>query len=75
MSRSIGDWDAKRVGVISEPIVDITMLDDVDEQDRVFGESATHDMLDCTSLESVATRVRDVITNEFTDLHSNNTSK
>ena len=32
MSRSIGDWDAGRVGVIPSPIVDVVDLDQVVEK-------------------------------------------
>ena len=57
MSRSIGDWDAKRVGVTSEPIIDVVSLDTINEHDKVFGVSITDGMLDYISLESIATRV------------------
>ena len=57
MSRSMGDRDAKRVGVISEPIIDVILLDDINKQDRIFDARSTDDMLDYMSLDSVATRV------------------
>ena len=45
MSRIIGDWGAKKVGVISEPLVDFVSLDDIDG-DKVFDISVTDGMLD-----------------------------
>jgi len=67
MSRSLGDWEVGKVGVIPDPIVDIIDMENV-VQERlrkdnatssmddiyIFGVSATDGLLDYTTIEYVA---------------------
>jgi serine/threonine protein phosphatase PrpC len=63
MSRSIGDWDAGRVGVIPSPIVDVVDLDQVvekysngkdDDDVHIFAVSASDGMMDFLDSETIA---------------------
>ena len=46
-----------KIGFISQNVVNVIISDNNNEQDKVFGKYFTGLMLDCTSLESIVTRV------------------
>lgn len=66
MSRSIGDWEVGKLGVIPDPIVQIIDIDevveshsksdnDVDDDVCIFAVSATDGLMDYTTPEGIAT--------------------
>ena len=61
MSRSIGDWEVGKLGVIPDPIVDIIDIDQVvkdhsesDDDVCIFAVSATDGLMDYTTPEGIA---------------------
>jgi serine/threonine protein phosphatase PrpC len=76
MSRSIGDWDAGRVGVIPSPIVDVVDLEEVvkkfsngkdDDDVHVFAVSASDGMMDFLDSETIASVLAAALFNENSD--------